>query len=246
MTCLILVLSVLYGSSFISILFSSSSFTATSKLAYRPQTWQMGYYKWEHYQTKGLYGYVIWRKKDFMVGRPYPGSPFWAQDSVPNETAAVASEPKELWNLRRRRGSSISIASSRQNRGYEAWRLQQCQEEMIGRSKTSLKRLILEPWTAQKYRKGKENSSLAQHGNCLRESESVKTNMKIIDIASLLDNYDWCFRYDCENVWVAMWLAVSYFPVSNDAVVSAETVLSGGLQPLHVLKAFNPRAMQAN
>lgn len=35
------------------------------------------------------------KKKDFLVGRPYPGSPFQAEDSVPTETAAAASEPKE-------------------------------------------------------------------------------------------------------------------------------------------------------
>lgn len=33
--------------------------------------------------------------------------------------------------------------------------------------------------------------------------------------------------------------------VSNDAIVSAESVLSGGLQPLHVLKAFNPPSQLA-
>ena len=38
---------------------------------------------------------------------------------------------------------------------------------------------------------------------------------------------------------------LSYLPVSNDAVVSAESVLSGGLQPLHVLKAFNPPSQLA-
>lgn len=32
------------------------------------------------------------------------------------------------------------------------------------------------------------------------KSEPVKTNMKIIDVASQLDSYDWCLRCDCENV----------------------------------------------
>ena len=32
------------------------------------------------------------------------------------------------------------------------------------------------------------------------ESEPVKTNMKIIDAASLFDSYDWCLRCDCESV----------------------------------------------
>lgn len=71
------------------------------------------------------------------------------------------------------------------------------------------------------------------------ESEPVKTNMKIIDPALLLDSYDWCLRCNCESALVALgWL--SYLSVSDDAVLSAEsTELSGGLQPLHVLKAFN-------
>lgn len=92
---------------------------------------------------EGLAWICHMKKKDLLVGRPYPGSPFRAQKSLPTETAAAASEPKEWWNWSgRERGSSKSIASSRQDRGCEAWRLQQCQEEMIGRSKTSLKRLI--------------------------------------------------------------------------------------------------------
>lgn len=33
-------------------------------------------------------------EKRFLVGRPSPGSPFQAQDSMPTETAAAASEPK--------------------------------------------------------------------------------------------------------------------------------------------------------
>lgn len=37
----------------------------------------------------------------------------------------------------------------------------------------------------------------------------------------------------------------SYLPVRSDAVMSAESVLSGGLQPLHVLKAFNPPSQLA-
>lgn len=39
------------------------------------------------------------------------------------------------------------------------------------------------------------------------EPEPVKTNMKIIDVASHLDNYDWCLHCDCESVLVALQLA---------------------------------------
>ena len=38
---------------------------------------------------------------------------------------------------------------------------------------------------------------------------------------------------------------LSYLAVSNDATVSAESVLSGGLQPLRVLKAVNPPSQLA-